>query len=101
MLFIIASLAVVTVSSLYLLVCVDKHDTTCKGKLRDYVYRLPVRFRRLGRAYKCEFVYLGCERLALYLCFKKNPVLQCIYIILAVGGFLIYITDVWFDDEFA
>ena len=43
--FILASVVVITVSCLYLLVCVDKYDTGIKGKVRDFAYSLPGRLK--------------------------------------------------------
>ena len=41
LIFIFASVVVITVSCLYLLVCVDKYDTGVKGRVRDFAYSLP------------------------------------------------------------
>lgn len=73
--FALASVAVVTVSCLYLLVCVDKYDKSWKGQVRNYFYSLPPRVKLSARKYKLEFIYSYGERLATYICFKKNPIL--------------------------
>ena len=81
-----ATLVVVTVA--YLLVCTDRHATGIRGKLRHFV------FSTVPSKIKGDNVLIRPIKTCVNkVFFERNHYIQCLYLMLAVGGFFIYVKD--------
>ena len=85
-------LLLLTVSFFYLFVCVDPHSNTLLSQGRRLFFeQTPLLLRTNGRRYLGHRFVDAIEHLIQYLCFSTNPLVQVLYLLLAVGGFYIYI----------
>ena len=82
------------VAFLFILVCVDPHSDSIPSKLhRLFFVHVPGMFKRqstrvLGESTTSKVIYY-----ATYIFKKPNPSFQIIYLLLSVGGFLIYVAQ--------
>ena len=83
-----------SVSFLYLFVCVDERGTGCCAKMKIFFWQtLPDTLKAIARKI-CgdKFVWL-IDRTAHYICYENNPFVQIIYFACAFGGFYVYVRD--------
>lgn len=82
----------VSVSFLYLFVCVDDHAGGPLVAMKVFFFRtLPDCLRAVGRKTCGERFVNLIETFAHYLCFESNPLVQLLYLALAFGGFYLYV----------
>ncbi len=79
-------------SFFYLFVCVDPNSGSVLSKMRNFLFKsLPDILKRAGRKLFGERCVDKVEGMIQYICFSTNPLVQILYLILAVGGFYIYV----------
>ena len=79
-------------SFFYLFVCVDPHSGSFLSKMRFFLFKgLPNMMRSYGRRFLGNRFVDSVEGMVTYICFSTNPLIQILYLFLAVGGFYIYI----------
>lgn len=79
-------------SFFYLFVCVDPNSGTVLSKMRNFLFKsLPDMLKRTGRKVFGDGCVDRVERMIQYICFSTNPIVQILYLFLAVGGFFIYV----------
>ena len=85
-------LVLVVCSCFYVLVCVDPNDKTFLGTLRNYFFEdVPRSTRRNIRRFAGERVLAMFDGTIHYVIYTPNPLIQLLYLLLAVGGFYIYV----------
>ena len=76
----------------YLFVCVSPHGKGPLSKIRNFLFVCLPDFLRSSGTKICgrHFVSL-IDRMISYVCFETNPIVQVLYIVLAGGGFFVYV----------
>ena len=79
-------------SFFYLFVCVDANSGGYLAKTKIFLFKtLPDSLKRFGRR-TCGNRFVDIiERIVQYICFSSNPLVQILYLFLAVGGFFIFV----------
>jgi palmitoyltransferase len=81
-------LSLLVISFLYILVCVDPSKNTCLAKVKHTLcLKLP---RKCCRAGIDNAVTKIVFRVFKFVCYRRNPIIQVLYLVLAVGGFYYY-----------
>ena len=82
------------VSFLYLFACVDPNGNGILAKMRNFFWdTLPNFLRTVFRKICGECFVSGIDRAARYICYEPNPLVQIAYLLFAVGGFYVYVTE--------
>lgn len=83
----------IIITSLYLFVCVDGNQPGCLATLKRFLFQsLPNILRNWGRRFCGDFFVDTIDTFADYLCYQANPIVQFIYLICAIGGYVTYFT---------
>jgi hypothetical protein len=86
------TIVLIVVSFFYLFVCVDPHSDNILSKMRKFLFKtLPNTLRSIGRRTLGETFVRAIDGSIHYLCYSANPIVQAVYLFLAVGGFYVYI----------
>ena len=87
-------LILVSVAFLYLFVCVDGNDSGILGSIKCFFWEtLPNGLKKVAARICGETFVRVVERVARYICFEPNPLVQVIYFVCAFGGFYVYVTE--------
>lgn len=82
--------ALILISFMYLLVCVDGNKKGCLASCKRFVFRkIPAYLESKGD----NCCLRGGKWVVKIFCYRRNPIIQVLYFVLAVGGFYIYVRD--------
>ena len=83
-----------SVSFLYLFVCVDERQNGCLAKTKIFFWKtIPDAMKAVGRKICGERFVWAIERFSRYVCYEPNPLVQLIYFGCAFGGFYVYVVE--------
>ena len=83
-----------TVAFLYLFVCVDDQGDGIMARTKRFFWDWCPNAMMGGLEKLCgKKVRRFIERLARYICYEPNPIVQIIYFVCAFGGFYVYVTE--------
>ena len=86
--------ALVVISVLYILVCIDERQKTILGRTKMFVwYSLPDLIKKGARKVCGNTIVTLIERLINYIINENNPLVQIVYFIIAVGGYYLYVIN--------
>lgn len=79
-------------SFFYLFVCIDPNSGSTLSKIRYFLFKgMPNLLKHYGRKLCGDRVVNTIERMITWICFSTNPLIQILYLVLALGGFFIYV----------
>ena len=87
-----ATVILLVVCFFYLFIFVDPRGSGVLPSTRRFLYEtLPSLFRSTVKSICGQRALDGIDRLIKYVCFSKNPLVQIMYVLLAGGGFVVYV----------
>ena len=79
-------------SFFYLFVCIDPNSGSFLASIRNVLFNsLPQLLRTVGSKVCGQRFVARVEAMINWICFSTNPLIQIVYLFLAVGGFYIYV----------
>ena len=80
------------ISFIYLFVFVDSKGKGKMAVIKRFIYEtIPNAFKTALRKILGENAVWAIERLQSWICFEANPLIQVFYLVLAVGGYYLYV----------
>lgn len=94
MIFGLYAFILVSVGFLYLFVCVDGEGSGVLATAKRFFWSWIPNVTKAFASKICgERFVRGVERVAKYVCYEPNPIVQVLYFICAFGGFYVYVTE--------
>ena len=80
------------VSFVYLFIFVDSKGKGKRAMIKQFLYEgIPNAFKSLLRKICGDTAVWAIERLQRWICFEANPIIQFMYLTLAIGGYYLYV----------